>query len=235
MPHGGIVAAMSSTALTRSPSARAALAAIALISLLLTACASDDPTVAEPTDATAEGAASDEAADGANAAFTDTDVAFLQGMVPHHAQAVEMAALVADRTAHPDELGPLAEEITATQQEEIDTMNGLLEQAGEDPVDASMGDMDMGDHSDMDMGGMQMSGMMSAEDLTALADADGDTFDGLFLEMMIAHHEGAIEAAQQVLDQEDGNSEVAALAEAIIAAQEAEIEQMTAWQEEWAV
>lgn len=210
-----------------------ALLLAVVLSLLLAACndagdsvgISDGPSQADTT--TAEEPGSD-AAD----AFTDVDVTFLQGMIPHHAQAVEMAELVADRTAHPDELNALAEEIIAAQEDEIDEMNALLEAAGDEPVDAAMGGMN---HSDMGSGEMAMSGMMSGEDMTALAEADGDTFDGQFLEMMIAHHEGAIEAAQQVLDQSDGSPEVADLAQRIIDAQEAEIAQMQGWQQDWGV
>ncbi len=113
-------------------------------------------------------------------------------------------------------------------------MNGLLVDAGEDPVeDSTMGGMDHGEEGDM--GDTEMSGMMSTEDMTALATAEGDAFDGMFLEMMIAHHEGAIEAAGRVLDAADGNPEVASLAEGVIVAQEGEIAQMEAWQDDWQV
>ncbi len=201
------------------------LPALLLLALLLTACTSTDST------ATSE------------ASFTETDTAFLRGMVPHHGQAVAMARLVPDRAGHPDELGGLADDIIASQESEITTMNGFLEQAGEESVDVADGDgMDEMDHggdddmdTDMEMDGVAMSGMMSAEDMTTLTDREGDAFDGLFLEMMIAHHTGAIESAQQVLDAGDGNPEVAVLAEEIIAAQEAEIEQMESWQQEWGV
>ncbi len=205
---------------TRSP----LLAVAVVLTALLAACAGDagSPTVEVPTPMT-------------DIEATDVDIAFLQGMVPHHAQAVEMAELVEGRTAHPDELGQLAAAIIATQQEEIDQMNDLLVQAGQDPVDPA-GDMGGMNHGGMDMGEGAMEGMMSAEDMTSLADAEGDAFDGMFLQMMIAHHEGAISSAQEVLDQTDGGSDaIADLAEAIITAQEAEIAQMQGWQEDWGV
>lgn len=185
------------------------LPALLAIALLLSACAGS-------TDARSSGGT-----------FTEGDVSFLQGMVPHHAQAVQMARLVPDRTAHPDELGELADTIIATQEDEISVMNDLLADAGEDPVEPS-------GTEGMDMS-MEMSGMMSAEAMAGLAESDGDTFDGLFLEMMVDHHEGAIESAQETLDAGDGNADVTALAEDIIAAQEAEITQMRAWQEDWMV
>jgi uncharacterized protein (DUF305 family) len=75
-------------------------------------------------------------------------------------------------------------------------------------------------------------GMMTDDEMAELEAAEGDEFDRLFLEHMIEHHEGAIVMSQQVL--EDGEDpEVAGLAQAVIAAQEAEIEQMRDWQQEW--
>lgn len=154
-----------------------------------------------------------------------------------------MAEMVADRTAHPEELGGLADAIISTQREEIDTMNGLLVEAGEEPVEAgagSGGTHDGGTHGagmdegGMQMGGMQMGGMMSAEDMTAIMEADGDAFDQMFLTMMMAHHEGAIQAAETVLA-EGQNTAVSTLAEGVIEAQQAEIAQMATWQEDWAV
>jgi uncharacterized protein (DUF305 family) len=206
-----------------------ALIAIAL-TLLLGACAS---TPADDT--TAEDAPSATATDGdAEIMANDADLAFLRGMVPHHAQAVEMAEMVEGRTAHPDELGGLAEEIIATQQSEIDLMNDLLARAGEEPVDGGDMSMDGMDHGDdMEMGGMEMGGMMTADDMTTLEGLEGDAFDQLFLEMMIAHHVGAIEAAERVLA-EGESAEVSDLADDVIEAQRAEIEQMEAWQSEWA-
>lgn len=192
---------------TRVRPSRPALAFIAMALLLLSACA--DETGTEPA-----------------AAFNEADVSFLESMIPHHAQAVEMAELVPDRTPHPDELSELADQLTATQQDEIDTMNALLTDAGQEPVDPDMG------HSMSDMEMTDMPGMMQPAEMEELASLDGEAFDRRFLEMMIAHHEGAIEQAQEALA--DGeSSEVAGLAEEIIAAQEAEIAQMRTWQEDW--
>jgi uncharacterized protein (DUF305 family) len=212
--------------------------ALALPFLLATACgsASESPVIAsaapEPPPAISVEPTSEAAAASTQTELSEQDITFLKGMIPHHAQAVEMAELVAERTAHAEELGGLAQSIITTQQGEIDIMNGLLESAGEDPVDP-MSSMDEG-HGGMGSD-MAMSGMMTAEDMTALEEADGAAFDGLFLEGMIMHHEGAIEAAQEVVAHRAGNADVRALADDIIAAQEAEIAQMQAWQEEWDV
>lgn len=184
---------------------RLALIVTTLAMLVLSACGQDAPTES-------------------SAAFNDADVKFLQSMIPHHAQAVEMAEMVADRTAHPDELGELADTIIATQQDEIDTMNALLADAGEEPVDPGAG------HAMADMDGM--AGMMDPADMEELASLDGEAFDLRFIEMMTAHHQGAIQQAQDVLGSGE-NAEVADLAQEIIAAQQAEIAQMQDWQQEW--
>ncbi len=159
-------------------------------------------------------------------AYNEADVAFLSDMVPHHEQAVEMAALVADRSERP-ELEELAATITETQAAEIATMKGMLSAAGGEAA-GGHGDSHGDSHDDE----MAMEGMAGSAELDELRSLSGNAFDLRFLELMTAHHEGAVKAAEQV--QADGkNPDVAALAEEIAAAQRAEIEQMTAWQGEW--
>lgn len=162
-----------------------------------------------------------------SAAFNDADVAFLQDMVPHHEQAVEMAKMVSDRTDR-RELVELADTIVSTQTAEVDQMQGLLADAGEEPPADGM------DHGGGGGGhsGSGMPGMMSDDDMQQLQGVSGEQFDLRFLEMMTAHHEGAVEAAETVLD-EGENPEVAGLAREIIEAQKAEIEDMRTWQERW--
>jgi uncharacterized protein (DUF305 family) len=146
-------------------------------------------------------------------AFNDADVAFAQGMIPHHAQAVEMADLVPDRAASP-EVRDLAERIRAAQQPEIDLMEGWLED-----WDQSMDGMD---HSDMDMGDM---GMMSDEGMQQLESASGEEFDRLFLTGMREHHLGAVAMAEEELNAGEF-PEAKELAREIIDTQQAEIEEI---------
>ncbi len=160
-----------------------------------------------------------------NAAFNDADVEFLQGMVPHHSQAVEMAEMVPDRSDRP-ELNELADNIISSQNEEIEQMNSLLSDAGAEPVEGGM------DHGDMAEGDMAMTGMMDDQQMQDLESSDGQDFEVMFLDMMTAHHQGAIEAAEQVLDGGE-NPDVADLADEIIQAQQSEIEQMNTWKEQW--
>jgi uncharacterized protein (DUF305 family) len=174
----------------------------------LTACADDADTNPD--------ASSDNSSD-TSSQFNDADVAFAQSMIPHHEQAIEMAELAADR-AESSEVKQLAADIEAAQGPEIDQMNAWLNQWGEET--APSGEMDHGD-----MGHGDTGGMMTEDDMTMLEDADGAEFDRMFLEMMVEHHEGAIDMARTELA--DGeNPDAIALAEQVVADQEAEIEKM---------
>lgn len=140
------------------------------------------------------------------------DVAFAQGMIPHHEQAVEMAEVA---LAHPDvsdDVRRLATSVKAAQDPEIQTMSRWLSAWGA----PTMGD----EHA-----GHDMPGMMSAQDLAALAEAKGEAFNTTWLTMMIEHHEGAVTMAEDVLTT-TSNAEVTGLAKAIIEAQRAEIATM---------
>ena len=135
-------------------------------------------------------------------------------MIVHHEGAIEMADLAVERAAS-EEVRSLAEGISAAQGPEIEKMTSWLEAWGE-------GTMSMGG---MDHGGMDMDGMNQEEAMAELAGLSGVEFDRRFLELMIAHHEGAVEMAQTEL--EDGqNTEALALSEQIVADQEAEIAEM---------
>lgn len=147
--------------------------------------------------------------------FNDADVTFAQAMVPHHQQAVEMAAL-ADGRAADGEVKELAAKIQAAQQPEIDTMTGWLSAWGK-PTS----------HGDTDGGHGGMPGMMSDADMAALEAAKGAAFDKQFLTMMIGHHEGAVEMARQEVAQ-GSNADAKALAQKIITDQQAEIAAMKA-------
>jgi uncharacterized protein (DUF305 family) len=148
---------------------------------------------------------------------TAADISFAQLMIPHHQQALEMAGMALERAESPGVL-ELAKQIQAAQDPEIQMMSGWLE-AWDAPME--MGD----DHGSHDMGGMTMEGMMSDEDMQALMDATGADFDRMWLETMIAHHEGAITMAEQV-KAESGNVDVTTLADAVISGQTAEIATM---------
>lgn len=135
-------------------------------------------------------------------AITDTsyspdDVAFMQGMIPHHEQALMMAELVSERT-NQAELGEIAGRIKASQKDEIEFMQGWLNDRGE-PIAGS--DRHMGHSQTAHPDGPVMKGMATPEQMAELAAANATAFDRLFLQLMITHHEGAVEMVEHLLDQ----------------------------------
>lgn len=159
--------------------------------------------------------------------FNEADVEFATAMIPHHAQAIQMVTLTDTRTLDP-EVDQLAEDIRAAQTPEVETMVDWLT-AWDQEVPATTLDHSHGDHLDEmpDTGGMDdMPGMMSTDEMQALADAPDSEFQDRWLEMMREHHQGAIEMARA--EQESGVFPGAvALAEAIAATQQAEIDRIT--------
>ncbi len=142
--------------------------------------------------------------------FSSVDTMFAQMMIPHHEQAVEMSKLAKTRSSNPDVLA-LAQQIHDAQAPEIELMQSWL--GGE-------GAVDMMDH---DMG---MGGMLDEADMATLESATGAQFDKLFLEGMIAHHEGALEMTDLILD--SSNEDVKTLGQNIVESQTAEIATMKA-------
>jgi uncharacterized protein (DUF305 family) len=138
---------------------------------------------------------------------TKADVDFMQGMIHHHQQAVEMTALMPERT-HNQKLLAFGKRISISQSDEIQFMRKWLADHGKAvPMDHSaMGHMDHGSGPSaggqmMDMGSMpMMPGMLTAEQMKALANAKGATFDRLFLTGMIQHHGGALTMVQDLFD-----------------------------------
>jgi uncharacterized protein (DUF305 family) len=190
-----------------------ALAAVPVV--LLAACGGDDDDSTGA--ATVTEAPEDAASDAVAADHNDADVAFAQGMIPHHQQAIEMAQLAGTRAEDPRVLD-LASRIEAAQGPEIELMQSWLD-TWEVASDDTMAGMDHGGGDVSAMGGMTDAEMGSLEAAT------GAQFDTMFLEMMIRHHEGAVATAETEIT--DGqNVEAIALAEAIVAAQEAEIAEM---------
>lgn len=184
--------------------------------LLLGACGGGSDTASSDAQVSGGDAAS------ADTSFNDADVLFAQSMIPHHAQAVEMAALaLAPESGASAEITPLATEIQAAQEPEIATMTQWLQSWGQPLEMPGMEGMD-------DMEGMEgMDGMMTADQMASLTTLTGTEFDLAWAEMRIAHHQGAIAQAEAV--QTNGaDPDVRALAGEIIAAQQAEITQLQA-------
>ena len=190
--------------------------------VLLTGC-SDSGNTSDAGASSGSSAAENSA--GETAAFNNADVNFVQQMIPHHRGALTMAELAEGRAKDPRVLD-LAYGIANAQQPEIDTMIGWLEEWGEPVPGESDESMEGMDHGSDDKGGMDM-GSMTEEDMTALESASGSEFDRMFLEMMIEHHRGAVEMAQQQIG--DGNyPDALIMAQNIVTSQTAEIEIMNA-------
>jgi uncharacterized protein (DUF305 family) len=200
----------------------AAAGALALGGWVLGACSSsDDHSGMGPGNGMSpEGVADTVPAIPADAAFNATDVGFAQGMIPHHGQAIEMADMALGRSDDADVIR-LATAIKAAQQPEIDELSTWLEE-----WDQTVPDQDMGaDHDMVGTSGMMMGGMMSSADMERLDEARGSAFDRMWLEMMVQHHEGAIDMANDEI--EAGKFPAAKqMATRIVASQQAEIDEM---------
>ena len=120
------------------------------------------------------------------------DVQFMQGMIMHHAQAVEMTALIESHTENKD-LRSLGERISRSQSDEISFMKRWLTARGE-PASAATHHMHTPSHNEL------MPGMLSAKQMDDLKKAKGKEFDELFLKGMIQHHDGALVMVKQLFD-----------------------------------
>ena len=122
----------------------------------------------------------------------DVDVAFMQGMIHHHAQALRMTALVPERSADA-KVELLAERIDVSQEAEIEQMSDWLRERGESAPELHRL------HGHAHGGGLVvMPGMLSEPELKQLEAASGEEFDRLFLEFMIRHHQGALTMVGQL-------------------------------------
>jgi uncharacterized protein (DUF305 family) len=137
------------------------------------------------------------------------DVMFAQMMIPHHQQAIELSAMVPDRSTNPA-MVKLAATISGEQQPEIAAMKALLVQWDVQPD---------GDH------GMAMQGMVDDATMAQLQALKGAEFDTLWLQSMISHHQGAIEMANTEIAKGE-SPDMVTMAKNIVTAQQAEIGQM---------
>lgn len=185
---------------------------VVVVAATLAACGSDDSPAAET--AAVESTVGSAATVELNAA----DVEFAQGMIAHHEQAIEMAEIALDpNTGASPQVVDLATRIKGAQDPEVELMTGWLTAAGEPVAMDTSGGHEMS----------TMDGMMTAEQMDAMAAMTGTDFDQMWLEMMIAHHEGAISQSEAV-KANGSNPDVLALADQIITAQQGEITEMQA-------
>ena len=179
--------------------------ALAAATLLFGACGSHDMGSMD-TGSMDTGDSTPESAD-----FNNADVIFAQTMIPHHQQAIEMSDIALDPNSGASAaIVALATQIKGAQDPETSQMKNLLTTWGKS---MEMGSMD---HSSM------MGGMLSLEEIDTLGQLKGAEFDKAWAKGMIAHHEGAIAMANEVLAN-GKNSEILALANAVVSGQSAEI------------
>jgi uncharacterized protein (DUF305 family) len=171
----------------------AKLPGLALLLFALSAQAQDAPIVqpgapGEPS----KQLSAEEAVSIAASSYSPDDVRFMQDMIPHHHQALQMAALVGDRTNRP-ELVDVAGRINASQQDEIEFMQQWLAARDETVPDPTAHHAMHVEH--------RMAGMASPQQMADLAAATGTAFDRLFLQLMITHHEGAVTMVNELREQ----------------------------------
>lgn len=166
------------------------------------------------------------AADSTARLFAPADVDFMQGMIPHHAQAIVMSKYAVPNGAR-YEVVRLAERITISQRDEIRMMRAWLSERKQDVPDS------MALRHVMKMGGsvheMLMPGMLSDDEMAALSKARGAAFDRLYLQGMIRHHRGAIAMVETLFSHGNAGHDdtVFRFASEVIADQSAEITRMT--------
>jgi uncharacterized protein (DUF305 family) len=161
-----------------------------------------------------------EATDLSKVGFTPADVRFMQGMIGHHQQAIEMAALLPARTSR-DDMKLLARRIEVSQLDEIQMMQEWLKSRGQSLPDP---------HAHHQHGAVLMPGMLTQEQMTQLTAAKGVEFDRLFLEGMIRHHGGALTMVRELFDSPGAgqDSDIFAFASDVEADQQMEIDRMGA-------
>ena len=152
--------------------------------------------------------------------YTPADVRFMQGMIGHHLQAVEMVALLPTRTKR-EGMRLLGKRIEISQADEIQMMRDWLTAHGEPLPDP---------HAHHAPNATLMPGMLTPNEMERLAGATGDAFDRLFLELMIKHHEGALIMVDELFDSAGAGqqSDIFAFASDVDVDQRMEIERMSA-------
>lgn len=154
---------------------------------------------------------------------SEADARFITQMIGHHAQAVQMVALVPGRSAR-DDVRMMAERIGVSQRDEIAMMERWLRGRGLPVPSADSA------HAHHGGGHAHMPGMLTAEEMGRLAAASGAEFDRLFLELMIRHHEGALVMVAELFGTPGGGqaSDVFLIANEVDADQRMEIDRMRA-------
>ena len=204
--------------------------AILFAGVVLTACHATKPLHARLVQPGAPGAPSriipsNEAADLSRVQATKPDIEFMQGMIHHHLQAIDMTTLLAENTQSED-MRKLGLRMAISQSDEIKMMRRWLEVRGQPAPD---------DHAQHMADAPMMPGMLSREEMAQLAAAKGRDFDILFLQGMIKHHRGALVMVEQLFSTNGAGQQpdIFAFATDVEADQRADIDRMTAMLQEF--
>jgi uncharacterized protein (DUF305 family) len=212
-------------------------AAIATLAVLLFGCAASDDAAepeASPPRIIQPGAPGEpsreltpeelEEIDAELQRYTEEDVAFMQGMIAHHVQALRMTRMVPSRTSR-DDVPLFAERMDLSQEDEIALMRRWLEDRDEE-VPSLLAAHEHGDE-DVAHDGELMPGMLTEEELAELEAADGEEFDRLFLEAMVRHHLGALQMVEDLYAADGGmEPEISRFAQHVYADQGIELSRM---------
>jgi uncharacterized protein (DUF305 family) len=153
---------------------------------------------------------------------TEADVAFMQGMIAHHVQALRMTRLVPSRTVRED-IPLFAERMDLSQEDEIALMQRWLEERGEEVPSLLAGHEHDGHDGDDEL----MPGMLTEEELAELESLEGQAFDRRFLESMIRHHLGALQMVDDLHASDGGQEpEIARFARHVVSDQQIELTRM---------
>ena len=198
------------------------MAGVVFLSLGAAASKAQQPPIVQPgaPGEPSRSISATEASDLAAIRYSEADVRFMQGMIPHHAQALEMTALLETRTTS-DAMRQMAQRIELSQEDEIEMMQEWLRERGQTVTATDAHHVP---------GWMPMPGMLTPEEMDQLEAAAGVAFDRLFLELMIKHHRGALTMVENLLDQRGTaqDSQLFAFTSDVEADQSMEIDRMDA-------
>jgi uncharacterized protein (DUF305 family) len=213
--------------------ARQSAAAAMLLSLAVaagcktTGAGSTQPPIVQPgaPGQSTQTVAPNQAADLSKVQATDADVKFMQGMIHHHAQALDMVALLEKNTSS-DDMRKLGERIKISQRDEIGMMQRWLRARGQEAPDPHA--MHMPGMMGMDHDMVMMPGMLTQEEMEHLATLKGVEFDRAFLTGMIKHHGGALTMVHELFATPGAGQEsiIFAFASDVEADQQMEIDRM---------
>lgn len=204
---------------TSSPNRLITSLSLAIIATLsMAGCASEINNSLEEPSVTANAAE--------QVGYSQPDLMFAQMMIPHHEQALEMSIIALEVSKNNDVLA-IAQGIFDEQDTEIQQMKSWLSSSSAKSAAEQM------DHEAMGHGSGQMAGMASYEQIDQLAELATPEFDKLFLTLMIAHHEGALEMVSLI--EQSRNAEARTLAKEIVTTQKQEISKMKELLKELAV